>query len=901
MRFKLINLLAVIFIATLFIQCDSISGSESTGKSNDPPPLPDTKLISPTDNAKNQSTQIELSWDKIKGAKDYQVQLAQSQDFDATLVDSTVSGTSVTTSQLKSGTTYYWRVKPVKKEYGGPPLKWTDTWQFTTATSSVETVTVELQSPAEGAELETTSPVFEWSSASETVNYYHYQLSRNQDFSDIVTDSVTQSTTLQVYKLSSSQQYYWRVTPVLNLATGEWSKTYDFTITGTSNDTTTTDSTLAAPVQISPADGDNDVSLNPTFKWGAINGADHYILHANRIDPAEMVIETTVDDTTYTPQIDLDPASTHDWRVRAVKDGVKGDWSDIDRFTTTSQISGTSPVTLVSPSDGASDQPTSLTLDWDALSGVSNYQVQLAGSNTFSSPIVDEIVGGTTYDVSGLDNGQTYYWRVQAYGDGDTGNWSSIRSFTTKSANTGGTSGGRSGDEAALEALYQSTNGSNWKNHTGWNRSGMSLSDNIYGVEVETINGELRVVSVKLNGTTGWKRPYLEGVDGKQGGNNLTGTLPPEIGNLTECKYFNVKNNHITGTIPSEIGDMASLQALFLNGRFFDFAPQDAHHPGKAHDTNERSNSFTGSFPSTIGNLSNLVYLEAEGEPNWTKDNVGNQGFTGAIPSTLNNLTKLEGLNLSFNSFTSIPDLSGLTNMIDIAFDRNNITQPFPEWVASMTSLRYLWMRYLGGTGDDGTGLTGQIPDLSGLTKLEVFAVAANSLSGNFPNYMIDGTMPNINMISLGWNDNITGTLGPFGQTNLTMLGLNGCSMYGELPSSLSGQHRMTNLNIGYGNNFTGQFPNLSQMFRLRHVYANGNSFTGTLPMVDTSNDALQFLHFQNNQMSGEIPAELAEIGNLPRIGKGDLRITNNKFSDADEKPLKDALEADGNLNILYD
>jgi len=124
--------------------------------------------------------------------------------------------------------------------------------------------------------------------------------------------------------------------------------------------------------------------------------------------------------------------------------------------------------------------------------------------------------------------------------------------------------------------------------------------------------------------------------------------------------------------------------------------------------------------------------------------------------------------------------------------------------------------------------------------------------------------------------------------------------MYGELPSSLSGQHRMTNLNIGYGNNFTGQFPNLSQMYRLRHVYANGNSFTGTLPMVDTSNDALQEVFFQNNQMSGEIPAELAEIGNLPRIGKGDLRITNNKFSDADLQPLIDALSDDGNLNILY-
>jgi len=220
--------------------------------------------------------------------------------------------------------------------------------------------------------------------------------------------------------------------------------------------------------------------------------------------------------------------------------------------------------------------------------------------------------------------------------------------------------------------------------------------------------------------------------------------------------------------------------------------------------------------------------------------------------------------------------------------------------MALMTELRYVWFNAAGGSAD-GTGFTGDLPDLNRLTKLRIFSAPANSITGNFPNYMIDGTMPEINMLMLGWNDNLGGTLGPFGQTNLTMLDLNGCSMTGDLPTSLSSQWNMINLNLGYGNNFTGQFPDLSAMFHLRHVYANGNSFTGTVPMVDTSNTSLQFLYFQNNQMSGEIPAELAEIGNLPKVGTGDLRITNNKFSDADKKSLKDALDADGNLNILYD
>ena len=46
--------------------------------------------------------------------------------------------------------------------------------------------------------------------------------------------------------------------------------------------------------------------------------------------------------------------------------------------------------------------------------------------------------------------------------------------------------------------------------------------------------------------------------------NQLTGSIPPEIGNLTNLTYLNLGNNQLTGSIPSEIGNLTDLTRLYL-------------------------------------------------------------------------------------------------------------------------------------------------------------------------------------------------------------------------------------------------------------------------------------------------------------------------------------------------
>ena len=47
------------------------------------------------------------------------------------------------------------------------------------------------------------------------------------------------------------------------------------------------------------------------------------------------------------------------------------------------------------------------------------------------------------------------------------------------------------------------------------------------------------------------------------GGNELTGSIPPELGNLTNLIELILRENQLSGNIPSEIGSLTNL--IFLD------------------------------------------------------------------------------------------------------------------------------------------------------------------------------------------------------------------------------------------------------------------------------------------------------------------------------------------------
>ncbi|XP_073010469.1 LRR receptor kinase SERL2-like [Typha latifolia] len=99
---------------------------------------------------------------------------------------------------------------------------------------------------------------------------------------------------------------------------------------------------------------------------------------------------------------------------------------------------------------------------------------------------------------------------------------------------------------------------------------------------------------------------------------NLSGSLSPSIGNLTNLETVLLQNNNISGKIPPEIGRLSKLRTLDLS-----------------------INHFTGEIPTSLGHLGNLKYLR-----------LNNNSLNGAFPVSSANLKQLIFLDLSYNNLS---------------------------------------------------------------------------------------------------------------------------------------------------------------------------------------------------------------------------------------------------------
>ena len=101
----------------------------------------------------------------------------------------------------------------------------------------------------------------------------------------------------------------------------------------------------------------------------------------------------------------------------------------------------------------------------------------------------------------------------------------------------------RISDRDALMALYRSTGGPGWSRRDNWGTNA-PLQD-WWGVIVD---GGGRVVALDLED------------------NNLTGTIPPELGSLSNLEMLKLHTNNLTGGIPPELDGLVSLKRLGLGG-----------------------------------------------------------------------------------------------------------------------------------------------------------------------------------------------------------------------------------------------------------------------------------------------------------------------------------------------
>ena len=214
--------------------------------------------------------------------------------------------------------------------------------------------------------------------------------------------------------------------------------------------------------------------------------------------------------------------------------------------------------------------------------------------------------------------------------------------------------------------------------------------------------GALEIVGCADGEVELWDECYsIENIDSLNLFNNqLTGSIPPEIGNLTNLTYLNLgedlyplnaERNQFTGLIPSEIGNLTNLTFLNLS-----------------------RNQLTGYILTEIGNLTNLTRLS-----------LGWNQLTGFIPAEIGDLINLERLHLGDNQLTGSipPEIGGLSSLSLLHVGNNQLTGLIPSEIGNLTNLTFL---HLGNNQ-----LTGSIPsEIGNMTSLFGMNLGNNQLTG---------------------------------------------------------------------------------------------------------------------------------------------------------------------------
>ncbi|CAM6022343.1 unnamed protein product [Sphagnum balticum] len=299
------------------------------------------------------------------------------------------------------------------------------------------------------------------------------------------------------------------------------------------------------------------------------------------------------------------------------------------------------------------------------------------------------------------------------------------------------------------------------------------------------------------------------------GHNNLSGFIPPEVGNLGALRFLRLSRNQLTGSVPSTIGNLSQVTAIDLSG-----------------------NQLTGSIPATIGELQNLLWLQMS-------ENL----LSGSIPGELSNCGSLLWLNLYQNQLTGeIPatfSLLGQKANITFANNRKNLQWPpvdlsecsiLSSWIPGyyappFTNLIWIlnrqwcqkgWEKILRGEKQavalsywqlSSNNLTGQIPEFSTSSPLACLLLGENSLSGPIPSSIgnlhayiinvsrneISGSIPD----SLCNNNSLS--------QKLQTLDLSHNNLSGGIPSSIVNLTALSLFNISYNPDLTGPLPEANQ------------------------------------------------------------------------------------------
>ena len=354
-------------------------------------------------------------WASAEGAVNYEYQVSSSSDFSTVFATSIINDTTSLISGLDYLTQYFWRVRAVGAQNTSD---WSGVFDFTTKIAIPEIP--ELIDPADGEDRVPTNLILAWKTA-DRASGYTIELSTDAGFSTLIVQDATTDTMYSVSGLDFLTDYFWRVKSTNSTGESAFSAVSSF-------QTKAEDASI--PVLLSPADLSIEVDTSVTLTWASAPAAVGYQYEVSTTtDFGSLFASGEVNDTTALIS-EMDYSTQYFWRVRSL--GLQDTSAYATAFSFTTKIAPPATPMLVSPADGASAQPLSIDLVWNASARASEYQVIVSKSSDFSSTVSDQTVNDTTALIIGLSNLTDYFWKVKAINSTGESSFSDTRTFQTK-------------------------------------------------------------------------------------------------------------------------------------------------------------------------------------------------------------------------------------------------------------------------------------------------------------------------------------------------------------------------------------------------------------------------------------------------------------------------------------
>jgi len=459
-----------------------------------------------------------------------------------------------------------------------------------------------------------------------------------------------------------------------------------------------------------------------------------------------------------------------------------------------------------------------------------------------------------------------------------------------------------------LKAFYRSTNGGNWSNNHGWDTtavpSSMGAFNDWNGLGYDLNRNHQIYIDLSSNGLTGSIPPELGNLENLRelglGGNQLSGSIPPELGNLENLRGLGLGQNNLSGSIPPELGNFNLLDFLYLSqNNLSGSIPPELGNLENLRELGLSQNNLSGSIPPELGNL-NLLGLDL-----WQNN------LSGSIPPELGNLN-LRELNLSQNNLSgSIPPELGNLNLRELNLSQNNLSGSIPPELGNLAlSLLILKLNQ--------NNLSGSIPpELGNLKDLRDLNLRENNLSGPIPDSFLDHPPSRLRHFNFDYpicvpdDDRFWrwlysnrffsfGYIATCGYPHGLELAESLCALYSstsgdswkensgwevcgldEIPNrprvdnwyGLTYQKgKLVTIDLN-GNNLSGSFPSELDLLGVESLNLSNNRLTGQLSsnLINLTN--LKHLDLSSNQIFGSIPPELSKLEGLISLSLG-----NNEF-----------------------